>query len=75
VAEYEVAYVGMIGSRRRVAGVFRRLREAGVSQSFLDSVKAPIGLAIGARSPQEIAVAVHAEIIKQFSDAVIAEII
>lgn len=73
VAEHEVAYVGMIGSGRRVAGVFRRLREVGVSQSFLDSVRAPIGLAIGARSPQEIAVAVHAEIIKQFTDVVTAE--
>ena len=67
IANYEVGYVGMIGSRRRVAGVFRRLRQDGVSESFLSSVKAPIGLDIGAKSPQEIAVAVHAEIIKHFS--------
>jgi xanthine/CO dehydrogenase XdhC/CoxF family maturation factor len=67
IANHEVGYVGMIGSKRRVAGVFRRLRENGVSESFLSSVKAPIGLDIGAKSPQEIAVAVHAEIIKHFS--------
>jgi xanthine/CO dehydrogenase XdhC/CoxF family maturation factor len=67
IANYQIGYIGMIGSRRRVAGVFRRLRQEGVSESFLSSVKAPIGLEIGARSPQEIAVAVHAEIIKHFS--------
>jgi xanthine/CO dehydrogenase XdhC/CoxF family maturation factor len=67
IAAHEVGYVGMIGSKRRVAGVFRRLRQDGVSESFLSSVKAPIGLDIGAKSPQEIAVAVHAEIIKHFS--------
>jgi xanthine/CO dehydrogenase XdhC/CoxF family maturation factor len=67
IANHEVGYVGMIGSKRRVAGVFRRLRQDGVSESFLSSVKAPIGLDIGAKSPQEIAVAVHAEIIKHFS--------
>jgi xanthine/CO dehydrogenase XdhC/CoxF family maturation factor len=70
VANYEVGYVGMIGSRRRVEGVFRRLRQEGVSEAFLSSVKAPIGLDIGARSPQEIAVAVHAEIIKHFGCSV-----
>ncbi|MEN3333695.1 MAG: xanthine dehydrogenase accessory factor [Blastocatellia bacterium] len=67
IANHEVGYIGMIGSRRRVAGVFRRLRQEGISESFLSSVKAPIGLEIGAKSPQEIAVAVHAEIIKHFS--------
>lgn len=68
IANHEVGYVGMIGSKRRVAGVFRRLRQEGVNESFLGFVKAPIGLDIGARSPQEIAVAVHAEIIKHFND-------
>src|SRR2546423_8032793 len=68
VSGYEAAYVGMIGSRRRGAGVFKRLKQEGVSESFLTAVKAPIGLDIGARSPQEIAVAVHAEIIKYFND-------
>jgi xanthine dehydrogenase accessory factor len=66
VASFGAGYVGMIGSRRRVASVFRRLREQGVSEAFLKGVKAPIGLDIGARTPQEIAVAVHAEIIKHF---------
>lgn len=69
VVSYGVGYVGMIGSRRRVESVFRRLKEQGVSEAFLRQVKAPIGLDIGARTPQEIAVAVHAEIIKHFRSA------
>ncbi|MFL6214264.1 MAG: XdhC family protein [Blastocatellia bacterium] len=69
IADFDPDYVGMIGSRRRVEGVFRRLRGQGVSDSFLRRVKAPIGLDIGARTPQEIAVSVHAEIIKHFSSA------
>jgi xanthine/CO dehydrogenase XdhC/CoxF family maturation factor len=67
MASYEIGYVGMIGSRRRVEGVFRRLRQQGIEESFLRLVKAPIGLEIGARTPQEIAVAVHAEMIKHFN--------
>jgi len=69
VVNFNARYVGMIGSRRRVEGVFRRLREQGVSDSFLREVKAPIGLDISAKTPQEIAVAVHAEIIKHFNGA------
>lgn len=69
VAKLNAVYVGMIGSRRRVAGVFQRLKQVGINQSFLDKVKAPIGLEIGSSSPQEIAVAIHAEIIKHFAEA------
>ena len=57
-------YIGMIGSRRRVIAVLRRLREEGVAQEDFERVHAPIGLGIGARSPQEIAVAILAEIIQ-----------
>jgi xanthine dehydrogenase accessory factor len=60
-------YIGMIGSRRRVISVFRQLTESGVAQNLLDRVHAPIGLRIGAKSPQEIAVAILAEIIQTFN--------
>ncbi|MFL6278347.1 MAG: XdhC family protein [Blastocatellia bacterium] len=69
VANLKASYVGMIGSRRRIAGVFQRLKQIGISQFFLDKVKAPIGLEIGSSSPQEIAVAIHAEMIKHFAEA------
>lgn len=60
-------YVGMIGSRRRVIAIFQRLVREGINKSLLESVHAPIGLKIGAISPQEIAIAIMAEIINVMS--------
>ena len=57
------AYIGMIGSRRRVLSVFHKLVSEGVAERDLQRVHAPIGLRIGARSPQEIAISILAEII------------
>ncbi|HEV2799057.1 MAG TPA: XdhC family protein [Pyrinomonadaceae bacterium] len=56
-------YVGMIGSRRRTNIVLERLRERGVAEELLREVRAPIGLDIGAVSPEEVALAVLAEIV------------
>lgn len=63
VIDKPVAYLGMIGSRRRVATVFQLLREAGVDDALLERVHAPIGLRIGAETPAEIAVSILAEVI------------
>ncbi|MCK9486633.1 MAG: XdhC/CoxI family protein [Dehalococcoidia bacterium] len=57
------AYVGMIGSRRRTATVLRHLAEEGVPGAALAVVATPIGLDIGAETPEEIAIAILAEII------------
>jgi xanthine dehydrogenase accessory factor len=67
VANSNARYIGMIGSRRRVISVFKKLAESGIPQAKLDRVHAPIGLRIGARSPQEIAVAILGEIIQTFN--------
>ena len=56
-------YVGMIGSRRRTNIVLERLRETGVDEDILREVRAPVGLDIGAVSPEEVALAVLAEIV------------
>ena len=56
-------YVGMIGSRRRTNIVLERLRESGVENEILREVRAPVGLDIGAVSPEEVALAVLAEIV------------
>lgn len=56
-------YVGMIGSRRRTNIVLGRLREAGVDEEVLREVRAPVGLDIGAVSPQEVALAILAEVV------------
>jgi len=61
----QISYLGMIGSRRRVVSIFKRLGQQGFADSDLGRVRAPIGLPIGARSPQEIAIAILAEIIAE----------
>ena len=58
-------YVGMIGSRRRTNIVLERLREQGISPELLREVRAPIGLDIGAVSPEEVALAILAEIVAE----------
>jgi xanthine dehydrogenase accessory factor len=56
-------YIGVMGSRRAHADRLQRLREAGVTETQLARLSAPIGLDLGARTPEETAVAIAAEII------------
>lgn len=56
-------YIGMIGSRRKVQMIHRRLLESGVPQEQFARVRAPVGLEIGAVTPEEIGISVLAEII------------
>jgi xanthine dehydrogenase accessory factor len=58
-------YLGMIGSKRRTNIVLDKLREEGADQDELRKVRAPIGLDIGAVSPEEVAVAILAEIVAE----------
>jgi len=58
------AYIGMIGSRRRVRATFEALLQEGISRERLASVHAPIGLDIGGETPAEIAVSVAAELVQ-----------
>jgi xanthine dehydrogenase accessory factor len=59
----EVAYVGAMGSRRTHDDRMRRLREAGLTEPELSKLSSPIGLDLGARTPEETAVSIAAEII------------
>ena len=63
VAERGAGYVGMIGSKRRTRTVLQHLAEEGLEREALDKVFTPIGLDIGAETPEEIAVSVLGEII------------
>ena len=63
VVDSPAAYVGMIGSKRRVAAVLQHLVEDGAEAEHVARVRTPIGLDIGAETPEEIAVAIMAEII------------
>jgi len=56
-------YVGMIGSKRKVIEIYKELEREGIPKERLDRVHAPVGLDIGAITPEEIAVAIVAELI------------
>ncbi len=60
----KVAYLGVIGSHNKTAAVNKLLREAGISEDAIGSVHTPIGLSIGAVTPEEIAIAIAGEMIQ-----------
>jgi len=56
-------YIGMIGSKRKIITVFKELQQEGLAAELFDRVHAPVGLDIGAITPEEIAVSITAELI------------
>jgi xanthine dehydrogenase accessory factor len=60
----DAAYIGMIASRRRVALVFNHMLKEGFTEQQLERVYSPVGLDIGAETPEEITISILAEIIK-----------
>ena len=63
---HKSSYIGMIGSKGKVASTMQKMLDKGFSQEQLDKVCSPIGLKIGAVTPQEIAISIMAEIISYF---------
>lgn len=57
-------YVGVIGSRRKRAVIFKQLEEDGATPADLEPIRCPIGLPIGGETPEEIAVSILAEVIQ-----------
>jgi xanthine dehydrogenase accessory factor len=64
----EAKYIGMIGSKRKVAIIYKQLMEEGFTKDDLAKVCSPIGLDIGAKTPEEIAVSIVAELIQARTD-------
>ncbi|HXW18694.1 MAG TPA: XdhC/CoxI family protein [Candidatus Acidoferrales bacterium] len=62
-ASTDARYVGMIGSKRKVLSVYKALEEKGIPAEKLERVYAPVGLEIGALTPEEIAISITAELI------------
>jgi xanthine dehydrogenase accessory factor len=58
----DAAYLGMIGSRRRVRAVIDKLKAQGFAEDLFERLHAPVGLDLGAETPQEIALCIAAEI-------------
>jgi xanthine dehydrogenase accessory factor len=63
ILKKETAYIGLIGSRRRVRFVLEMLEKQGIAQERLQQVFTPIGTPIGAESPAEIALSIIAELV------------
>ncbi|MFD1040247.1 XdhC family protein [Virgibacillus byunsanensis] len=61
--EERTTYIGMIGSRRRISGVFEQLKSEFTDHNFVN-IYSPVGLDIGAQTPAEIAVSIMAEVLK-----------
>lgn len=70
----EAAYVGMIGSRTKVRTIFEQLLAEGVDPARLARVHAPIGLRLGAETPEEIALAILAEVLLVHKGAARADV-
>ncbi|MHC4293474.1 MAG: XdhC family protein [Planctomycetota bacterium] len=62
--ETDAKYIGMIGSKRKVATVLKKLNEKGIPEEKLKKVFSPIGISIGALTPQEIALSIVCELVK-----------
>lgn len=60
----QARYIGMIGSRQKTLLLLQKLRDRGVPNDLLDRVYSPIGLSIGAVTPQEIALSIVCELVK-----------
>lgn len=58
------AYLGLMGSRRKIASTQKMLKQEGFGETALDGVHTPIGISIGAETPAEIAVSIVAELIQ-----------
>ena len=56
-------YIGMIGSKRKVLSVYKALEKEGIAAEKFERVHAPVGLEIGALTPEEIAISITAELI------------
>ncbi|HKJ64369.1 MAG TPA: XdhC family protein, partial [Desulfopila sp.] len=67
----DAGYIGMIGSRRKRAAIYTTLKNDGFTDTDLARVHNPIGLPIGADTPEEIAVSIAAELIQVRADMVI----
>jgi xanthine dehydrogenase accessory factor len=59
----EARYIGMIGSKQKNEVIFAHLKSKGISKDILEQVHAPIGLDIGAETPEEIALSIVAELV------------
>jgi len=64
VISSDAAYIGMIGSRKKIKTIYDNLQEKGISTEQLEKVYAPIGLKLGGNSPAEVALSIAAQLVQ-----------
>ena len=64
VASFPFPFIGVMGSRAKIATIFEQLQQAGVSENTLSQLYAPVGLPIGSHTPEEIAISIAAQILQ-----------
>jgi xanthine dehydrogenase accessory factor len=64
VLNHKTAYTGMIGSKRSVDSVKKQLMNEGCPEELIDKINAPVGIEIGAVTPEEIAISIIAQVIR-----------
>ncbi len=65
VVSLPFTFVGVIGSRAKIATIFEQLQQVGISETELSRLYAPVGLPIGSHTPEEIAISIAAQIIQE----------
>jgi xanthine dehydrogenase accessory factor len=65
IYDCQARYLGMIGSKSKISKMWKRLEARGIDRQYLDRVHAPVGLNIGADTPEEISISIMAEIIRE----------
>ena len=65
IYDCQARYIGMIGSKSKISKMWKRLETKGIDRAYLDRVHAPIGLNIGADTPEEISISIVAELIRE----------
>ncbi len=58
-------FIGVMGSRAKIAAIFEQLQQAGISEGLLSRLYAPVGLPIGSHTPEEIAISIAAQILQE----------
>ena len=65
VIDKKVKYIGMMGSKAKVKSIFRNMKKDGITEEMLNNIHSPIGIQINSKTPDEIAISIAAEIIKE----------
>lgn len=65
VADLPFPFIGLMGSRKKIERIFSLLREEGISPDTIDRIHAPVGLDIGSNTPEEIAISIAAQLLRE----------